>query len=65
MFEQIEEYFQKMVNKIFAKAVFINYNDRKIFAKYINLDAKPSNNENLLFSKVFSYCLNFLTQDFF
>ena len=54
MFEQIEEYFQKMVNKISAKAFFINYNDRKIFAKYINLDAKPSNNENLLFSKVFS-----------
>lgn len=44
MFEPIEDYCQKMVNKLPAKAFFINYNDHKIFAKYINLDAKRSNN---------------------
>lgn len=44
MFETIVDYCQKMVNKLSTKAFFMNYNDRKIFVKYINLDAKPSNN---------------------
>ena len=44
MFEPIEDYCQKMVKKLSTKAFFTNYNDREIFAKYINLDTKPSNN---------------------